>query len=84
MNATTLGGWSVRLCAGPEECVWPESVVGEPLDEEERLVDGVHRPAHVVVALREVADEEAAVRGPCNEDTFIVWIALKMWRPSTG
>ena len=69
----TSGGWAIRFGAGPEERVGTESVVGEPLDEEERLVDGVDRPAHVVVVLREVAEEEAAVRSPCNEDTFM-WL----------
>ena len=70
-TTATSCGRAVGLGAGPEERVGAESVVGEPPDEEERLVDGVDRPAHVVVALREVADEEAAVRGPCNEDTFV-------------
>ena len=58
---------SAALRAGPEEGVGTEPVVGEPFDEEERLVDGVDRPADVVLALREVTDKEAFVRSPCKE-----------------
>ena len=77
-SSVTSGGRAVGLGAGPEEGVWPEAVVGESLDEEERLVDGVDGPAHVVVVLREVADEEAAVRSTCNEARFVGWVAVKM------
>ena len=64
-----LGRRAVRIRAGPEEGVGAEPVVREGLDEEERLVDGVDRPADVVLALGEVPDEEALVRSSCEGAT---------------
>ena len=46
-------------CASPEECIRPRPVVGEVLDEEGGLVEGVDDPAHAVVEAHEGADAEA-------------------------
>ena len=65
----TFRRWTVRVGPGPEEGVGAEPVVGEALDKQECLVDGVDGAADVVLSVGELAHEEALVRGPCERQS---------------